>query len=90
MNHTLVVYRITTLRRSGWSERQIAQHLNETGTKTPSARLWIKQGVIQTRWEKHLAMMIGKHRAVGVWWFFGGTVSLGDALVCSLLGFVGF
>ena len=40
---------ILTLRSLGWTDRQIANHFNETGYLTPRGRRWIPQSVFSIR-----------------------------------------
>jgi hypothetical protein len=40
---------ILKLRLSGWSDRQIANHFNETGYLTPRGRRWLPQSVFSMR-----------------------------------------
>ena len=40
---------ILSLRAQGWSDRQIANHLNESGYLTPRGRKWLAQSVFSVR-----------------------------------------
>ncbi len=40
---------ILSLRAQGWSDRQIASHLNESGCLTPRGRKWLPQSVFSAR-----------------------------------------
>ena len=40
---------VLSLRSQGWSDRQIANHFNETGYLTPRACTWLPQNVFSMR-----------------------------------------
>ena len=40
---------ILSLRSQGWSDRQIAKHLNESGFLTPKGHKWLPQSVFSVR-----------------------------------------
>ena len=40
---------VLRLRSLGWSDRQIANHLNDAGTLTPRGRQWIAESVTSVR-----------------------------------------
>jgi len=47
---------ILLLRSQGWTDRQIANHFNETGYLTPRGCSWLPQNVFSMRkkWERRL------------------------------------
>jgi hypothetical protein len=45
----LLISSILALRSSGWSDRQIANHFNETGYLTPRGCRWVPQSVFSMR-----------------------------------------
>ena len=57
-----LIDRILSLRSRGWTDRQIANHLNETGYLTPRGHRWVPQSVFSVRkkWEKRLERLGGK------------------------------
>ena len=54
---------ILSLESSGWSDRQIANHFNETGYLKPRGCRWLPQSVFSVRkkYEKRLERLGGKY-----------------------------
>ena len=52
---------ILLLRSRGWTDRQIANHFNETGYLTPRGRRWVPQSVfsIRKKWRARLERLGG-------------------------------
>jgi hypothetical protein len=53
---------ILSLRSQGWSDRQIANHFNETGYLTPRGCRWLPQSVFSVRkkYQKRLERLGGE------------------------------
>jgi hypothetical protein len=43
------LYTVLSLRTQGWTDRQIANHFNETGYLTPRGCRWLPQSVFSVR-----------------------------------------